>query len=243
MMGQTDYGGPAIADVFTESPASMREKLDNFPKYVRRQSLARFIARYELFKLQLPVCGSIVECGVHHGGGLLAWAKLSAALEPYAIHRRIYGFDTFDGFPHTDARDEPVMPNAASVRGGFQVGYDVYGELEQLVKEFDDNRYLSQFAKVFLIRGDVVQTIPRFIDGNPHVLVSLMFMDFDLFEPTRVALEYFLPRMCKGSVLAFDEINNPWWPGETTALLNTLGVSGHAIRRFPSDPNISYIVL
>ena len=56
-------------------------KLDNFPKYIRRQSLTRFCARYELFKLQRDVKGSIVECGVHHGGGLMAWAKLSAGLK------------------------------------------------------------------------------------------------------------------------------------------------------------------
>ena len=29
-------------------------KWDNFEKYVRRQSLARFLARYELFKMQIP---------------------------------------------------------------------------------------------------------------------------------------------------------------------------------------------
>lgn len=25
--------------------------------------------------------------------------------------------------------------------------------------------------------------------------------------------------MCKGAIVAFDEINNPWWPSETQALL------------------------
>ncbi len=30
-------------------------KWDNFEKYVRRQSLARFLARYELFKMQMPI--------------------------------------------------------------------------------------------------------------------------------------------------------------------------------------------
>jgi hypothetical protein len=230
-----------LSDTFHSSPATLREKLDNFPKYVRRQSLARFIVRYELFKMQMPVTGSIVECGVHHGGGLFAWAKLSAALEPYAIHRRIYGFDTFTGFPHTDVRDRPADANPINVAGGFHPGYDVLTELEQLVAEYDSNRYLSELRKVFFVKGDAVHTIPQFVSDNPHLLVSLLFMDFDLFEPTRSALEHFTPRMCKGSILAFDEINNPWWPGETVALLSTLGVTGRAIRRFPADPNISYI--
>ena len=39
-------------------------KLQNFPKYVPRQSLTRFLTRYEIFKHVLEVQGSIVEVGV-----------------------------------------------------------------------------------------------------------------------------------------------------------------------------------
>jgi macrocin-O-methyltransferase TylF-like protien len=233
----------STSDVFVASPAPLETKLDNFPKYVRRQSIARFLARYELFKLQFGVAGSIVECGVHHGGGVLTWAKLSAALEPYAIHRRIFGFDTFEGFPELTERDSSSEPNAARTAGEFHPGYDVYGELEQLIEEYDANRYLSELKKVFLIRGDAVDTIPAFVESNPYLLISLLFMDFDLYEPTRTALVHFVPRMCKGAILAFDELNNAWWPGETLALLDTIGVHTHRIERFPMDPNISYIIL
>ena len=55
--------------IFEESNCAADKKLANFPKYVRRQNIARFLAQSEIFKLQLPVKGSIVECGVHHGGG------------------------------------------------------------------------------------------------------------------------------------------------------------------------------
>jgi hypothetical protein len=49
--------------------------------------------------------------------------------------------------------------------------------------------------------------------------------------------------MPKGAVLAFDEINNPQWPGETLALLETLDLRNIAIKKFPWDPYISYAVL
>ena len=75
-------------------------KLDNFERYIRRQQLARFMARYDLFKKIINIKGLIIECGVNHGGGLLAWGKMSAALEPYALHRKVIGFDTFEGFPN-----------------------------------------------------------------------------------------------------------------------------------------------
>ena len=239
----TEVRVPLASNAFSTSPASVAAKLDNFPKYVCRQSLARFLARYELFKLQLPVAGSIVECGVFHGGGLLTWAKLSSALEPYAIHRRIYGFDTFEGLTAPSEHDLGSELNAARVAGAFDTGYDVYNELMTTIAEYDSNRFLAEFKKIFLCRGDAVHSIPQFIQQNPHVLVSLLFLDFDLYAPTRIALECFLPRMAKGSVLAFDEIDNAWWPGETLALLETLGVNQRQILRFSMDPNIAYFVL
>lgn len=226
----------------TEYVADEAVRLDNFPKYVRRQSLTRFLARYELFKLQAEVKGSIVECGVHHGGGLMAWAKLSAGLEPYALDRRVIGFDSFEGFPAVSGRDAGEA-NAARRAGGFAADYDVYAELSACIKVFDTNRTLSDYPKVELVRGDACRTIPQYVQDRPHLLVSLLFMDFDLYEPTRAALEYLVPRMPAGAVLAFDEVNNPWWPGETQALLEVLDLRRVHLRRFPFDPSIAYAVI
>lgn len=217
-----------------------------FEKYATRQSISRFLARYEIFKMQMQIKGSIVECGVHHGSGLLAWAKLSAALEPYALDRRVIGFDTFEGFAdiaNEDLTSRESKENSESKIGGFSTGYDVYSELETLISDYDSNRFLNQFQKVFLVKGDATVTIPSYIEDNPHLLVSLLFLDFDLYEPTKVALKYFLPRMPKGAIVAFDEINNPWWPGETQALLEELDLRQVQIQRFSFDPNISYIIL
>ena len=48
------------------------KKFDDFEKYTRRQIISRFLARYELFKMTKNIKGSIIECGVHYGGGLMA---------------------------------------------------------------------------------------------------------------------------------------------------------------------------
>ena len=53
--------------LFDANPSSWETKMENFPKYVRRQNLTRFLALYEIVKRILPVKGSIVECGVNHG--------------------------------------------------------------------------------------------------------------------------------------------------------------------------------
>ena len=91
--------------IFDDSSCATDKKLANFSKYVRRQNLVRLLVQYELFQRQLRIKGSIVECGVHHGGGVMAWAKLSSILEPYNYHRKIIGFDTFEGFPSVSESD------------------------------------------------------------------------------------------------------------------------------------------
>lgn len=222
--------------IFEECPDSTAEKLEQFPKYVRRQHLKRFLAHYEIFKRVLPVKGSVVECGVFKGFGLMSWAKLSTMLEPENFTRRIYGFDTFEGFAAvTDKDDNSVArpePNALSAQS--------YDELQALVEVYDEDRFLGHMSKVHLVRGNAVETIPRFIAENPHLVVSLLFLDFDLFEPTKTALQYFVPRMPKGALLCFDELDNPMWPGETLAALETVGIGKLKLQRLEWDPYISF---
>jgi hypothetical protein len=57
------------------------------------------------------------------------------------------------------------------------------------------------------------------------------------------AIEWLVPRMPKGAVIAFDELNHSAWPGETMALLDTLGIRSLRLERFPFQPQLSFAVL
>jgi len=227
--------------LFQDSQCETDKKLANFTKYVRRQNIARFLVQSELFKLQLQVKGCIVECGVHHGGGVLAWAKLSSIYEPYNYHRKVVGFDTFEGFPSVSLEDTDSHPDVKV--GMFSVDYDVHDELEACIEEYDSNRFLGEIQKIELVKGDANFTIPSYVQNNPHFLVSLLYLDFDIMEPTITAIRNFLPRMPKGAVLAFDELNNPDWPGETLAFLKEMNIRDCELKCFEYEPNISYIVI
>lgn len=72
--------------------------------------------------------------------------------------------------------------------------------------------------------------------------MSLLYLDFDVCEPTKTALKYFIPRMPKGSIIAFDELNSPHWPGETIAVLEELSLKDYKIERFPFNSYASYTV-
>jgi hypothetical protein len=231
--------GRNIEGIFNDCPDPVETKLENFPKYVRRQHLKRFLALYELFKLILPVKGSIVECGVYKGFTFMSWAKLSAMLEPENLTRRIYGFDSFAGFPSIQEQDDggPVKPRRGELRSNS------YEELLELIKEYDADRFLGHIPKVELVRGDIVQTVPEFVRNHKHLVVSLLFMDCDLYEPTKTGIEHFLPRMPRGAVIAFDELDNPVWPGESLALLESMGTNKLRLRRWEWDPYIAYAVI
>jgi hypothetical protein len=226
--------------LFDTNPSSWEVKMENFPKYVRRQNMTRYLALYEIFKLQMQVKGSIIECGVNHGFGTMAWAKFSAILEPVNLMRRIYGFDTFEGFPRVSGKD--MSAASAHVKEG-DLAADVHDEISQLIDIYDSTRFLGHVNKVSLVKGDALETIPQFCQDNPHILISLLYLDFDLYEPTKVALEYFLPRMPKGAVLAFDELDNPLWPGETLAMLEMHTKRPLKIQRLDFDPYIGFAVL
>ena len=225
---------------FDSNPNNWEQKMENFPKYVRRQNLTRFLVLYEIFKKILEVKGSIIECGVNQGYGIMSWAKLSAILEPVNLTRRIYGFDTFEGFPGVSNKDRSSSSN--HVQKG-DLSANSYEEILELTSINDSTRFLGHVPKVELIKGDATKTIPKFIEEKPHLLVSLLFLDFDLYDPTKAALENFFPRMPKGSIIAFDELDNPLWPGETQAMLEFCHKKKLSIKRLPYDPYIGYAIV
>ncbi len=231
-----------LCSAFAESPLPLAYQLQFFPRHVRRQDIARLMVRYELFRKVLEVNGSVVECGVMAGGSLFSWLHFSAILEPYNHTRRIVGFDSFSGFPGVAEEDRAGEITEHHRAGALRTHQGIRQELMDLAAIHDANRPLGHIPKVELVEGDACETIPEYVRQNPHLVISLLHLDFDLYAPTRVALETLLPRVVRGGLVVFDELNCPQFPGETAALVETLGLSRVELRRLPMDPYISYFV-
>lgn len=221
---------------FAASQIDLLDKLEAFPRFASKRNLARFLARHELFREVLDVNGAIVECGVFNGAGLFTWAQLSNIYEPVNYNRRIVGFDTFEGFPDVSEHDGERWQEG-DVRG------DSRENLELSIDKLNAERHLSHIPLIELVAGDFLETGPRYVEQNPHLLVSLLYLDFDLYEPTKAALEVFLPRMSKGALVCFDELNCASFPGETQAMLDVFDLTRYSVKRFPTEPWISYIEL
>jgi hypothetical protein len=224
---------------FERSMGTNMDKLRSFAKFVPRQTLGTFLAKIELFKLTIGVHGYIIECGVYLGAGLMTWANLSAILEPYNHTRRIIGFDTFAGDASLSTRDEGA--NFVHQAGSYAA--DSLEDLIECLRLFDLNRPIGHIPRVELVAGDATMTIPAYTRENKHAVVAMLYLDFGLYEPTKAAIEHFLPRMPKGAIIAFDELSQAACPGETLAALDTIGLRNLRIRRFPYATAVSYAVL
>jgi hypothetical protein len=231
------YYASLEAFIATENAGPL-QLMRNFAVYTPRQFITDFLVRYELFKMVREVAGSILEFGVMNGQGLMSMAQFSAILEPANVTREVIGFDTFEGFPNVSTQD-----GAASVvkPGGFKVD-GAYERLQQATKLYDANRFVGHLPKVQLVKGDVTQTLPEYLAKNPHTIGALVYMDLDLYAPTKFVLEQIMDRVPKGAIVAFDELNHRSFPGETIALLETLGIGAVALKRVPFCSRISYFV-
>jgi hypothetical protein len=230
----------SMENYFEHSLGTNIDKLRNFTKYVPRQTLSLFLAKNELFQRVVGIHGNIIECGVFLGGGLMSWAQLSSIYEPINHIRRIIGFDTFTGFPDIGEKDKGDNLDY-TIKGGLAT--HAYDDLQECIRLYDSNRHIGHIPRVELVVGDAMKTIPEYLQKNPHLVVAMLYLDFDLYEPTKLAIETFLPRMPKGAVLVFDELNQSQWPGETLAVMDTIGLRNLQIQRFPFTPQLSFAVL
>ena len=221
------------------SQSHILDKLEAFPRFATKRSISRFVVKNEIFQKVLQVNGSIIECGVFNGAGLFTWASLSEIYEPVNHTRKIIGFDTFGGFPSVSDQDN--LSQFKSKKG--DLCGDSLHSLEESISKHDLERALGHIPKIELVQGDFMQTGASYLEQNPHTLISLLYLDFDLYNPTNEALKLFTPRMSAGSVIAFDELNCCNFPGESIAYLEFLRKKRLRLERSPIDPWISWITL
>ena len=87
-----------IADALLESPIPTNELLSNLGLYLLPRELKRLLFFDSLYRQFITVPGVIIEFGCRWGQTLAILQSLRGIYEPYNYHRRIIGFDTFNGF-------------------------------------------------------------------------------------------------------------------------------------------------
>lgn len=170
-------------------------------------ALSKILARFQLYQRIEHTPGDVVECGVYRGAALFQWANFVEIFSPKS-QREVIGFDTFAGFPdnHTRVNDGDSIRNLAK-----EIHPRSVDELVRLATE------LGIDHRIKLIEGDAATTIPSFAKSNPSLRIALLHLDFDTYEPTRIALDHLYPHVVSGGLVLFDQYGDRDW-NETEAV-------------------------
>jgi len=190
--------------------------LEPEPQFVGWQDYAQFLTTDDVKKLAFyvqcltdlkPVSGDIVEIGAYRGGNLKMLAFAYACVEPDG-RRNVLGFDTFEGFP----QDQIEMPQEVAKK-------DVYSDGDNLMATVAKLTAVKRPAR--LVFGDVVETLPKFHE-NWQNRIALAYLDVDLREPSRVALDQ---QLSVGGRILLDQYCRDGW-SETRAVDEFLAANG-----------------
>jgi len=224
-------------ELFKNSPLPENQLLSNLGLFLNSKNLSRILFMDFMYKKIIDVQGIIIEFGVRWGQNLSLFAALRGIYEPYNRHRKIVGFDTFEGFPSIHEKDG----SSDMMKKGQLALTDNYDDyLGKILDNQEKDNPLGHIRKFELRKGDGTKQIHDYLEKNPETIISLAYFDFDLYEPTRECLKAIKPRLVKGSIVGFDELNDPDSPGETLALMEVFGLENVKLQRFPFASRVSY---
>jgi hypothetical protein len=229
-----------FVELLERAPLPEDELLPNLGLFLSSKSLSRILFFHEIYKKILNTHGVVMEFGVRWGQTLSLLAALRGIFEPFNRHRKIIGFDTFAGFKGMSDKDGRLC---RTVDGSFSVSENYQQYLEELLSLQEALNPISHLKKFELVRGDATETIPAYLKRQPETLVSLAIFDFDIYQPTKAALQAIKPHLFKGSVLVFDELADDVFPGETIALREVFDLADLRVERMPMTARVSYVVL
>lgn len=229
-----------LLNCLKQSPVPDEQLLSNLGLYLESKNLARILFMDHIFQQIVGVQGVVMEFGTRWGQNLALFSALRGIHDPFNRHRKIIGFDTFTGFSavsEEDGRSEIMKPGEEAVVPGYE------NYLHDILECHERANPLSHIKKFELCKGDGPTELVKYLKREPQTIIALAYFDFDLYQPTKKCLEAIRPHLTRGSIVAFDELNDPDSPGETTALKEVFGLSNVRIRRFPKTSRTSYLVI
>ena len=223
-----------------ECPIPQEQVLSNLGLFLNSKNLSRILFMNFIYQKQIDVHGTIMEFGTRWGQNVGLFASLRGIYEPFNRHKKLIAFDTFEGFPEITSEDgdSPMM-----IEGELALTENYHKYLEKIVQNIENDNPLSHIKKFELVKGDATKTIHTYLEKNKETIISLAYFDFDLYKPTKGCLEAIKPRLTKGSIVAFDELNDPDSPGETLALMEVFGLENISLKRFPYSSRVSYFIV
>lgn len=222
-------------------PIPDKDLLQNIGLFINSKNMARILFMNYLYQLQVGLHGIVMDFGTRWGQNAALFAAFRGIYEPFNRHRKIVAFDTFEGFPSVSNKDNQKVFWAHEGGLACTPEYDKF--LEAVLQNQEDDNPMSHVKRFEIVKGDATETIWQYLEDNPETLVSLAYFDFDIYQPTVDCLVAIWPRLLKGAVIAFDELNDHDSPGETTAFLTFFKNKKIRLQRLPFVSRVSYYIV
>jgi hypothetical protein len=227
-----------FVDLLRRCPIPDRELLLNMGLFLTPQTLSRILFMDFLYRQIVEVQGVVMEFGCRWGQNVSLFSAMRGIYEPFNRLRKVIAFDTFQGLTPTHIEDGTEMQT-----GMYAVteGYENY--LQAVLAFQEQESPLPHLNKHEVVKGDAAVQIHEYLNRNPETIVALAYFDLDIYAPTLECLKAIKDRLTRGSVLAFDELNEHACPGETLAVKQALGLDRYRIRRYPYSARTSYLII
>ena len=226
--------------LFKFCPIPYNQRFSNLGLFLNSRDLSRILFMDFIYRQIVDVQGVVFDFGTRWGQSMAIFSALRGIYEPFNRHRKIVGFDTFSGFPQVT--EEDGKSDLMQV-GNLSVTADYEKYLEQIMEYHEQSNPLAHIKKYEILKGDAAQEISSYMADNPETIVALAYFDLDVYQSTKVCLEAIGPRLVKGALVAFDELNDHDAPGETQALNEVFGLKNIRLKRFPHASRVSYFIV
>ncbi|MFA4917243.1 MAG: hypothetical protein WC560_11325 [Syntrophales bacterium] len=230
----------SLLESFKNCPIPEDQLLSNLGLFLNSKSLSRILFMDMIYRKIVDVQGIVLEFGTRWGQNMALFSSLRGIYEPFNRHRKIVAFDTFEGFPSLSDKDGK---SDMMKQGNLALTDKYQAYLDNLLSLNEADGPLGHIKKNETVAGDACKNIVTFLEKHPQTIVALAYFDFDLYEPTKKCLEAIKPHLTKGSIIGFDELNDPDSPGETIALREVFGLDKYSIKRPPITSRVSYLVV
>lgn len=228
-----------LTNLFDNNPIFKNEQINNVGLFLKRQELSKILFLNEIYAQIKDVHGVIFELGVRWGQNLTTLNNLRGIYEPFNHSRKIVGFDTFSGFEGVSEKDGEQDYNK---NGAFSVSENYQEYLNKVLACHENECPLNHINKNITIKGDATQTLKKYLSDHPETIIAFAYFDFDIYQPTLECLKLIKPYLTKGSILGFDELCDPGFPGETEALREVFGTHNFEIKRNKFSGIQSYLI-
>jgi len=229
-----------VIELFKTSPIPLDQIFENLGLFLNSKDLSRILFMNYIFKKVNNVQGVVFDFGTRWGHNMALFSALRGIYEPYNRHKKIIGFDTFSGFPSISKKDGI---STLMKKGNISTTKRYQEYLEKIMQFHEKSNPLSHIKKYEIVVGDAIVQLRKYLRRNPQTIVALAYFDFDIYEPTKKCLQLIRPHLAKGSLLAFDELNDQDSPGETLALSEVFGLNNIRLKRYPFASRVSYFIL